>query len=110
MTDKKHPDERISPSEIYAILADPVRRGLLQILQEAETVTVNGVAGLLADNDQLQQDDPDQLKIQLYHKHLPKLAGMGLVSYEEETETIRQNSLTEKAYQAMMQVAGGDAE
>jgi hypothetical protein len=76
-------------------LADPVRRYCLSYLVEEETpITFDRLAAQVAawrtDTDPDAVDDASLTKIRtaLYHLHLPKLADLGIITYEATPEEI----------------------
>lgn len=77
-------------TDVYSALADPVRRYVLYYLTEQESpVTfdrlVTRVAARRADSDPDSVDDAtlDEVRTTLYHVHLPKLADLGAITYED---------------------------
>lgn len=76
------------------LVADRHRRQVIQHLRHEANgnTTIDGLVdrlhngGLDADN---RSTDREQLAIQLYHTHLPKLADHGVIEFEPENGTIR---------------------
>lgn len=106
MTSKNPSKGEPSLDEIHSILASPIRRVLLDRFLKGETTTIETMATDLAANDEVPYDDPERLKRNLHHIHLPKLAAAGLIDFDHGTGTIRMNGPLEKAYQVMTQAAG----
>lgn len=79
----------------YEAMADESRRRVLSALAESEiTMSVTELAIELTDGG-LESVEPgagntdvDRLKIELYHRHLPKLADSGLVDFDPDRRTV----------------------
>jgi len=76
--------------ELFGALAHRQRRRVLAVLRSAEgTLTLTDLALELARRD---GDGPvegiDELRVSLYHQHLPKLASAGLVAFDPDAETV----------------------
>ena len=76
------------------LVADPLRRELLaQLRREVDGETsIDDLVDRLHGNGPVLADDPrrdrELLAIQLYHSHLPKLAGHSIVEYDRERGTV----------------------
>ncbi|MFB6106329.1 MAG: hypothetical protein ABEJ70_05085 [Halobacteriaceae archaeon] len=79
----------LSPSEVYALLADDRRRATIAVLADAsppvdfETVADRVHARLGHDPDRR-----SRVTIALRHDHLPKLDGAGLVVYDASSNVV----------------------
>lgn len=72
-------------------LADARRRAVLRTLFDEESASLREVARGVArrEHDGLPAEGAvDRLKIALHHRHLPKLADVGLVEYERGSRTV----------------------
>lgn len=81
--------------QVYRALADERRRGVLAILENADAPLA--VADLALEIARREHDDgvsdesyetAEQLRISLYHCHLPKLADAGLVDYDTDRQLV----------------------
>lgn len=85
----------LSTSEIYEILYNPRRRAIVDYLLSADgTATRSDLAEYLAaeETDQpvaeVSSYDRKRLYIGLYQTHLPKLAELGVIAYDEDRGTM----------------------
>lgn len=80
--------------EIFAALADRQRRCVLYCLQDKEQASVTDVATQIAawEYDTSPDDIPDkaikELKVTLFHQHLPKLREARLVEYDDRSQQL----------------------
>jgi len=84
-------DEPEDPSwtAAAAVLARPYRYRVLSLLTEAEgQVSLSALAADLAHAEPDVTDTPRSLSISLHHVDLPKLAEVGLVTYDHEAHTV----------------------
>lgn len=81
--------------DVFGILADQQRRQLLAILQQVETPERLSalIRSLAVATDRSGAGEIERLSIHLYHSHLPTLEDAGLITYDEEQDTI---DLTER--------------
>lgn len=71
-----------------AVLARPYRYPLLSLLVDADDpVPLSVLAGNLAESDPESAEPSRDLSVALHHVDLPKLADVGVVSYDTETTT-----------------------
>lgn len=77
-------------TDTFSILAHPVRRYVLYYLAELEApVTFDRLATRVAawqtdsDPETVNSDTLDQIRTVLYHVHLPKLAEVGVITYDD---------------------------
>lgn len=97
-----HSDTDPALERLHDILANPTRRALLKRLYGTDSLTMEAAAAHLAE---AQQKDPDQIKIVLYHVHLPKMADAQVIDYDPQAGQIWSNDATETAYDLLKQVA-----
>lgn len=78
-----------------ASLADQRRRDVLYVLGERETSTTDALARHVAARDagvgveDVPAEDREQVKIDLYHNHLPVLADAGLLDHDRRSGAVR---------------------
>lgn len=72
------------------------------------TRVIDAITECLAEVGQIQYENSDQVKVQLYHIHLPKLAATGMIDYDQETGLIQTTEAVESANQVMTAVADDD--
>jgi hypothetical protein len=85
-------------STLFELLAAPERRRVLFALCDAERIevpddvrnrqTVELAAGHDEGRERRRTGDPEQLTVQLYHRHLPKLAAADVVEWDRESGTV----------------------
>lgn len=92
---KERADGAVEPSvtnELFHVLADRRRRYVLHCLEESETpMALTDIVDELVhwENESLSTAvDRERIHISLYHCHLPKLADLGLVSYDKDQKTV----------------------
>lgn len=95
MATSNHSDDDPSLDRIHDILANPARRALLKLLRETDPLTMEAAADHLAETH---QNDLDQIKIVLYHRHLPKMADAQVIDYDPEAGQIWPTDATKTAY------------
>ncbi|MFC7009750.1 DUF7344 domain-containing protein [Halalkalicoccus salilacus] len=89
---------------LFDVLSHSHRRFVLQYLQTADTpLSVNEVAtelvawkNPLAAADQLSDGRATLVEISLVHSHLPKMAEVGLIRYDETRQTVTLGDRTEE--------------
>jgi predicted transcriptional regulator len=87
-------DGSLSLDEMFDLLADRHRRYLFEYLAKEADPTVplddavSYVTDQLAEETDYRPTDED-VKGQLHHAHIPRLADSGLVEFDERSETIR---------------------
>lgn len=89
MSSKNVNDRRLSVETIHELLADRQRRLVLIHLHDTNRSTIP-----LADLVEFLQAQEDgeskrRVRINLLHRHLPKLADYGIIEYDRQTETVR---------------------
>lgn len=84
----------LSQTELLDALADARRRFILQYLQDHASLTLADLADELATREQeapLPAISPDTVMqgyLSLYHIHVPKLAAIGLVTYDQDQDRV----------------------
>lgn len=77
------------------LVSDRYRRQTLQRLRAEPdgTTTVDDLVNALHSSETItvgdRRTDRERIRVQLVHKHLPKLAGHGVVDFDQERETVR---------------------
>lgn len=81
----------LSESERHRVLSAKCRRVLLEELEDgSKPVSVETMAAKLAKRaNQSVPDDPDELLIELHHRHLPVLDDVDLIDYDPSACEIR---------------------
>jgi len=64
------------------MVTDPVRRKILSVLADEETMTRTDLAEILADDEDIPTADIDSLPISLHHNHLPSLDDSNHIEYD----------------------------
>jgi hypothetical protein len=77
-------DEDNSLDELFELLSHEYRRYILWTLADPDGRTDEPIRTTLFPGD----DEPDILRIELRHNHLPKLDDAGLVDWDPEAETL----------------------
>lgn len=76
--------EPVRPREVLTLLADGRRRRLLGTLADGSgTTSVGELVTTIGD------EDPERLRISLYHVHLPRLADLGIVEFDRDSGAVR---------------------
>lgn len=87
--------QKLSPDEVFELLANHRRRYVLHYLRLAESnVTefeplIEWVVDHLDDQNAPREEQYEQLETSLHHVHLPQLAASGVVDYDWRSRTIR---------------------
>ena len=85
--------------DIWDLLSHPLRRRLLVELPDHDNpVSLHALVDDLAGSGTTGSDeslDPDDVRAQLHHVHLPKLSTAGWVEYDAETAVVRYEQRTE---------------
>lgn len=81
-------DER-DTSRFLRALSNERRRDVLKVLLEEQTLGLTDLSHRLVDeSEELDRYDTEQVYISLYHRHIPTLEGMGLVTFDQEQDTV----------------------
>ena len=81
-------------AELHSALAHERRRHVLSILEDAEAeMSLNELVREVASRESGDKpgatcDEVEQIRISLYHRHLPKLADVGLVDHNPGEKTV----------------------
>lgn len=88
--------------ELHAVLADPRRRRVLDVLATRESPSLDDLARAVAEREangrSVGADDPanvDRVRLTLHHCHLPRLAAAGIVYYDAERRRVIVRELPE---------------
>ena len=86
-------DTVLSMNQLFDVLADERRRRLLCYLHRKDGDVASLVELIdylvVQEADSVADLDTDDVAISLAHKHLPKLADVGLVEYDARSRTVR---------------------
>jgi DNA-binding transcriptional ArsR family regulator len=106
-TDKNHEGITFNSSgrsnEILSAISNTQRRRILSYVQEEGPTSQNEVAHQLAawkqdsPPDEVADEVVEKVKVDLYHKHLPKLKDAQLIEYDERSEKLLVRNLPELA-------------
>lgn len=84
--------ERVPPAALHGVLASETRRHVLDYFER----DIDGTATLdeLADHVRSRRNgdpvrSPEETRVRLRHADLPKLAAVGVIDYDAETDTVR---------------------
>lgn len=81
--------------DTFELLSSRHCRYALYCLREHSSIELGELATKVAareaggTGDEMSEEERERLATALHHKHLPKLDGMGIVDYDERSETIR---------------------
>jgi DNA-binding transcriptional ArsR family regulator len=81
-------------TEIHSALANERRRHVLSILENTGAeLSLNELVRKVAERESGNEpgatcDEVEQIRISLYHRHLPKLADVGLVEHDPGEKTV----------------------
>lgn len=102
-------DDAEQVTETSDLLSHPLRRRLLLELSNhdnpvhldslVDAVTGSETPGAATGHDSIA--DPDAVRLELHHSHLPKLAAAGWIEYDPENQTIRYESRIEAIRSAL---------
>jgi hypothetical protein len=79
-------------NDLFGVLSNERRRYVLSYLRDADSggVDLSELAEWVATREVEREGDRlGTVKISLHHVHLPKLAGVGVLDYDAETNTVR---------------------
>lgn len=71
---------------VFGVLSNPYRRRILVELYDQDSRDGNAFS---VEEFATDHEDPDELRIELYHCHLPKLATNGYIEWDPDAGTIR---------------------
>lgn len=94
-------------NRFFEALADNRRRRILIHLQQNDTVSLQDLAGVLANQEGIDHHSEEfkRLQVDLVHLHLPKLADYGLLAFDERTNIVSYESLPSAVEQILVLVA-----
>lgn len=82
------------PADIHRVLAHPIRRSLLTVLSNAQSVALNTLAEELVKANQVPSNETvldggtDEIQVMLHHAHLPLMDDVGILEYDPETNMV----------------------
>ncbi|WP_266082905.1 DUF7344 domain-containing protein [Haladaptatus caseinilyticus] len=90
-TDATPPTSEPSFDTLFTLLANQQRRSILSHLTTMQGMTIShqALVDVLTHSLAVSRE---RLRLNLHHRHLPKLADCNLVEYDSEEETIRYQS------------------
>lgn len=85
--------ESLTESEYHQLMAVERRRTTLAVLAELSTpIYLNELAAAVVeretDREALDETSNGRIALELHHLHLPKMASLGIVDYDQETNRI----------------------
>ncbi len=108
------PEALLELDEVFTALGHPRRRYLLySLVNGAPTATLPELATQIAawENDKspgaVSDDERAEIHTSLYHSHIPKLADLGVVEYEEDEDIVVRAVYTDQV-KAVLGHAGGE--
>lgn len=81
-------------ADIHRLLAHPMRRSLLSVLSNAQSVALDTLTEELVKADQVPSNETaldggrDDIQIMLHHAHLPLMDDVGVLEYDPETNVV----------------------
>jgi DNA-binding transcriptional ArsR family regulator len=93
MTTDEH-ESTVDDKALFTALAHRRRRLVLCCLREHRRLSLPDVAEFVAENEageplcELSGETVRDVYLALYHNHVPSLEGVGLVAYDQETDTV----------------------
>jgi len=100
---------RLGDDQFYSALAAAHRRRLLYYLLETEESTVDEIATVLTGweipptGTMQTPAERAEIRLQLLHNHLPRLADSGLIAYDRATGTVRLAGLQPRVRELIQQ-------
>jgi len=79
---------------LYALSAEPRRRVIISLMDGERGEAIELPEGAMSPNA---EDDPEDLLTVLYHQHLPKLAEMGFIRWDDERKVVTRGPRFEQA-------------
>lgn len=99
---------------MWELIAHPMRRSLLHLIREAESVTVETLAQDLINSEKYQSDGgevPEELgyvTTVLHHNHLPKLAEAEVINYDSSKKIIEPIGNADSVYDLLDAISDDD--
>lgn len=113
--DAGFPESAIDQDTLFEALAHERRRYLLYTLMEDESWSLLELARKLAAwEEDVSEADADETVVErtyasLYHAHVPKLADLGIIEFDRETETITKGENAEQVLHVLELTGGSNA-
>lgn len=85
----------LADANVIEAVANSRRQHALDALRERATVDVGELAAIVRRRENLPPTATEEVRLTLYHVHLPKLAAAGLVRFEPESESVTFDPPTE---------------
>ena len=82
----------LNESERHQLLGSERRRTTLEVLSRRLTpIGLDELAAAVAERetDASSEQHTERIRISLHHKHLPKMADMGVIDYDEESHRVK---------------------
>lgn len=101
------PSDVLELDHVYSALAHPRRRYLCYTLIEDTEWSLTELATKVTawendvDESSVTDDDRDRVYVSLYHAHVPKLDDLGVVDFDESSESISTAEHTEQVLMAL---------
>ena len=92
---------RHTTDKLLSLLAEECRREIVRHLSRNSTSAVSldelvsEISNTVADSGEGDSPTADTLRIELHHKHLPKLDAMGILDYDPRSHTVRYQGSTD---------------
>lgn len=104
----------LATDEFYRALADESRRRVVACLLDREESTVDELAELLCgweatDGTMVSPDRYEEIRIELYHNHLPCLDDAGLVSYDRSAGVVEPEPIPKLVERLVRHSVGAEA-
>ena len=101
------------PDDVFAVLADPVRRTIVSTLRGNDSTSLGHVARAVEEADREWGDSrasggTDGIEIDLHHRHLPKLAAAGVIAYDRRTGEVETTDAADHVYAVLDTATGAD--
>lgn len=108
------PDQQPTLTRVFEGLTDPQRRDVLAVVESASaSLSETAVARKLAERetvDWASADDQERVRASLRHRHLPALAGLSLLEWDESTATVALGSHPLSNHPRFQALLGADDE
>jgi hypothetical protein len=95
-------EQRSSVDELLSLLSNRRRRDVLYCLSETDVASIESLATTIAAREasvpaeRVSLDVREEVLIDLYHAHLPKLADRRLIEYDRRSGTVRWSASSEE--------------
>ena len=88
MSAEKKDDNGSSLSDLFEALSHEYRRRVLIAVAQQNPQDEDEIVSEATDDDHEDDEALEQLQLELYHAHLPKLDEAGFIDWDRESETI----------------------